>query len=208
MSRPSLALLSLLALSATASFAADATLSTAERTELVDLLASSRDRIETIVAATPEALWTVKPAPDRWSVAEVIEHLVLSESMIRGFGLSALALPANEGWEAVAAAASSADLVARVGDRTQKFQAPEPLQPTGTLTRDAALRQFAAERAVTLEFVRSTTAPLKAHTAEGPPGLMNVVQWLTLVGAHTNRHAAQAQEALDLATAAAAATQP
>lgn len=206
--RHRLALLTLLALTATASFAADATLSAAERSELVDLLASSRDRIETIVAATPEALWTVKPAPDRWSVAEVVEHLVLSEGMIRGFGLAALAQPANDGWEAVAAAISTADLAARIGDRSQKFQAPEPLQPTGTLTREAALRQFAAERAVTLELVRSTTAPLKAHTAEGPAGVMNVAQWLTLVGAHTNRHAAQAQEALDLATAAAAAPAP
>ena len=31
-----------------------------------------------------DAQWNFKPAPDRWSIAEVMEHIALAEDMIRG----------------------------------------------------------------------------------------------------------------------------
>src|SRR5215467_3567346 len=31
-----------------------------------------------------DAQWNFKPGPDRWSIAEVMEHLALAEDMLRG----------------------------------------------------------------------------------------------------------------------------
>lgn len=175
--------------------ASDGTLTAEERGEIVDLLVASRAHVEELVANTPADQWATKPGEGRWSVGEVVEHLILSEPVLRGLALGALETPANLEWETVAAT-TTAQLVANLADRSQKFQAPEMLQPTGELARDEALRRFSGERAVTLDFIRSTSAPLKVHTATGPPGTMNVAQWLALVGAHTQRHAAQIEEVL------------
>lgn len=202
MRRHALGLIALAALLAPSlALATEPTLSDAERAEIVALLADSRAHVEVLVARTPDAFWATKPAPERWSVAEVVEHLILSEPLLRGLATTALASEPDPGWEA-AAGLTTAELAERIKDRSQKFQAPEPLKPQGGMARDEALRRFSGERAVTLDLVRTTTAPVKMHTAEGPPGKMNVAQWLVLVGAHTERHAAQIEEVLSQLAAA------
>ena len=57
------------------------------------------------------------------------------------------------------------------------------------------LEKFGMLRARTLDYVRTTDAPLKGYTAEGPAGKMNAHQWIGLIGAHTLRHNAQIAEA-------------
>lgn len=185
-----------LCLVATAAQADDAAHLTAdERAELVALLADSRAHVEELVASTPADSWATKPADGGWSVAEVVEHLILAEPAIRGLASQALAAEPTAEWQETAAMTIAA-LSARVTDRSQQFQAPDPLQPQGGMARDEALRRFSGERAVTLDLVRTLTGPVKMHISTGPPGTMNVAHWLTLVGAHTERHAAQIEEVL------------
>jgi hypothetical protein len=71
------------------------------------------------------------------------------------------------------------------------------LQPTGEKDRTETLRWYAANRSGTIDFARSTQAPLKAHFAEGPPGKLSIDKWIALIGAHNQRHNAQIREVLD-----------
>lgn len=172
-----------------------ATLSANERAQLIDMLERSRGEFETLVAQATGDAWTATPDPDRWSVGEVAEHLAASEDLLFGVVMGAMTQPEDPEWEAVAASGVDG-LMSTIQDRTQRFEAPEPLEPTGEASREAILTRYAAGRIKTLDFVRTTLAPIKRHTADGRVGTMNVHQWLALMASHNLRHNQQMKEVL------------
>lgn len=173
------------------------TLSDAERAQLLALYERGQRELEELVAATPDELWAKKPAPERWSVAEVVEHLGAAESLLFGMMQQALAAPVDGNWALVEGGMSPESFLGMLQDRSKKFQAPEPLQPKGGMTRAEALAKFAGARAVSAEFVRRTTAEVKKHLVDGPAGKMTAHQLLVLLGGHNLRHNAQIREALE-----------
>lgn len=191
----------LIALSGTVSLATDNEsapdphLSADERARLVDMLEASRSATEALAAQAMGDRWAEKPAEDRWSVGEVIEHLALAEERLFGMVHAALGSEPAADWTTVAGQGIDG-LVTMVQDRSQKFQAPDELSPTGEAGRADVLARYAAARVKTLDFVRATQLPVKQHTATGPPGTMNVHQWLALVAAHNLRHNKQIEEVL------------
>jgi uncharacterized damage-inducible protein DinB len=83
-----------------------------------------------VVGATKglsQAQWKFKPAPDRWSIAEIVEHMVLAQELILG--------PVREQLAKAPAASDRDDkqvdaiVVNRIPDRTVKFQAPDFFSP-------------------------------------------------------------------------------
>lgn len=189
-----IAILSLLC--ALPTWANEGHLSDDERAHLIDLLESSRSELEAMVAQAGEDVWNHRTDPDRWSVGEVVEHLLLAEEGFYGMLTGAMAGEMDPEWAAVAANGVEG-VVNLVQDRTQKFQAPEGLTPSGKLSREEALTRYAAARIKMLDLVRSTQAAVKMYTIEGPPGTMNVQQWMALCGAHNLRHNQQIQDGLD-----------
>jgi quercetin dioxygenase-like cupin family protein len=172
-------------------------LSAADRAELLDLYERGQRELETIVAATPDDLWAKKPAPERWSVSEIVEHLAAAESLLFGFLQQAMATPESKDWALVEGGMSTDGFLGMLQDRSKRFQAPEPIQPKGGLSRADALAKFGGARAVTAEFVRRTDAAVGKHVADGPTGKMTAHQILVLIGGHTLRHNAQMREALE-----------
>ncbi len=176
-----------------------ASLTDAERGKLVEMLEQSQAETEALVAEATGEKWEAKPEEDRWSVAEVVEHLAIVEEELFGVASDALTGEVDPEWETTATQGIDG-LVTMVQDRTQKFQAPEGMQPQGGSTREALIARYEAARAKTLAFVKDTDAPVKKHTADGPPGKMNVHQWLALIGAHNLRHNKQIEDALGAAS--------
>jgi len=68
----------------TAATPAPTTLTTEERENALKNLQASRDAFLKSIAGLSEKQWRFKPAPDRWSVAEISEHIAVSESTIFG----------------------------------------------------------------------------------------------------------------------------
>lgn len=58
------------------------TLSGEERETALSSLQSTHDAFLKSISGLSEKQWRFKPAPDRWSVAEVAEHITISESTI------------------------------------------------------------------------------------------------------------------------------
>ncbi len=166
------------------------------RTFLLDLLERSRRETEELVAKTPDELWAKKPAPERWSVSEVVEHLALAEGLLFGLSQQALAQPVDPNWALVAGRVTAEQQLAFLGDRSKKFQAPEPAQPKGGLSRADALAKFGGTREVTSEFVRRTSDAVDKHVATLPIGQMTAHQILTMIGGHNLRHNQQIVETL------------
>src|SRR5208282_4922561 len=70
--------------SSAAAVPAPTTLSAEERAASLTSLQATHDAFLKSIAGLSEKQWRFKPAPDRWSVAEVAEHIAVSESTLLG----------------------------------------------------------------------------------------------------------------------------
>jgi uncharacterized damage-inducible protein DinB len=174
---------------------APTTLTSQEREAALKNFQETRDKFLKSIAGLSPQQWTFKSAPDRWSVAEVSEHIAVSESTLFGLVQKTMQSPA---------APEKRDLVKgkdemilqRVPDRSHKAQAPEFLRPTGRWATEAELtKAFEDSRAATMEYIRTTNDDLRDHFFDHPVfGTLDGYQWLLLISAHSARHTAQIEE--------------
>ena len=169
-------------------------LTKAERERLVNHLQKTRQFLLDEVAGLSEAQANFKPAEDRWSIAECAEHITLSEDFLRGAVGQAMQAPAAP--ERKEELKGKEDQVLQfVTDRSQKFQAPEPLRPTGRWdSLEAIIEVFKASRKKTLDYAHSTPEDLRSHIVDFPTGDMDAYQFLLFLSGHTERHTLQIQE--------------
>ncbi|HEY7443413.1 MAG TPA: DinB family protein [Vicinamibacterales bacterium] len=176
------------------SLLAAAPISQSDRDKLIaDLERSRKIFLDAIADVKTEAQWNYKPAPDRWSVAECAAHIVAAEEYFRQNvrdALKSLPLPAAQQSDA-----GDAFLAKMIRDRSQRFQAPTALEPTGKVKPKAqTITDFEATRAETLKYVRSTQDPLREHGSGTPPSISSAYQMLLMLSGHTERHTAQLLE--------------
>jgi uncharacterized damage-inducible protein DinB len=172
------------------------TLSDADRAMLMHTLELGLVETDALVAAAQGELFTKKPAEDRWSVAEIVEHIGATEEALLGAVQGALASPADPDAAQLMAASPIATFNAVIRDRSQRFQAPDNLRPTGGKSQGDVMAQYHAARQKTLELVRTTQAAVANHTLPMPMGKMTAHHLLTLIAAHNLRHNEQIAEAL------------
>jgi uncharacterized damage-inducible protein DinB len=172
------------------------TLTAQERESVLKDLQRTHDKFLQSIAGLSQKQWTFKPAPDRWSVAEVAEHIAVSESTLSGLVekqiMSSPAAPEKR--EQVKG--KDELILQRVPDRSHKAQAPEFLRPTGRWATEADLtKAFEDSRKATMDYVRTTNDDLRDHFFDHPVfGTMDGYQWLLLISAHSERHTAQIEE--------------
>ena len=148
--------------------------------------------LKSIENVTP-AQWTFKASPTSWSIAEVAEHIGISESTIFGMVTTQmLKAPAPKPGEGV----PDDKVIAGLIDRSSKFQAPEMLKPVNKwATKDALVKDFNAARDKTIDWTTTTTEDLRAHAAPHPAlGPLDLHQWVLLIAGHSARHTAQIEE--------------
>ena len=169
-------------------------LTQAERERAANYLQQTRDGVLAATRGLSEAQMKFKAAPDRWSVAETLEHIALAEDFllqnITDKIMKAPAGPADRDTAKI-----DAGILAMVPDRTQKRQAPGPLVPTGRWTPVESIDHFQKSRAKTLEFLQSTP-DLRGHASSDNPFQqpMDAYDWLLFIAAHSERHTKQILE--------------
>lgn len=174
--------------------AAHAQASKADRDAMLAHLQKSQKALDAATKGLSPAQWNFKPAPDRWSIAEVYEHITLAEDFLRDLIEQGVAAPAAPEKKAGDNAAKDAQVEKVVTDRSQKFQAPDPLKPTGRWSVDQMKKEFAARRAKTRDFATHPADDLRTHFFAGPAGELDAVQWVLFLSGHTERHTAQILE--------------
>ncbi len=169
-------------------------LTQADRDRAVKYLESTRQGVQDATAGLSEAQWNFKPAPDRWSVAEVTEHIAAAEDFLRGMVtdqvMKAPPRPAGEDVKAI-----DEMVLTAIPDRTHKAQAPEPLKPTNRFSSpEASLKHFAESREQTLDFLKKHD-DLRDHASDSPMGKkLDAYEWILFVAAHSERHTKQINE--------------
>jgi hypothetical protein len=152
--------------------------------------------LDSIAGLSPEQA-NFKPAPDRWSIAECAEHIALSETFIADRIKESLKGPQeSEIVRAEQARKKDQQIIAMVPDRSQRFPAPEPLQPKRKFSSlNQAADYFRQHRDTHISYVRTTTDDLRAHSSPHPAlGKLDAYQWYLLISAHTERHTHQILE--------------
>lgn len=166
-----------------------------ERASALQQFQATRDNFLKSIAGLSQKQWTFKSAPDRWSVAEVAEHITVSESTIFGLVQKMMQSPATpEKREQVKG--KDQLILERMPDRSHKAQAPEMLRPTGRWATQAELtKTFEDRRKATMDYIRTTNDDLRDHFFDHPAfGTLDGYQWLLLISAHSDRHTAQIEE--------------
>jgi len=175
-------------------FAADGSMTPAERAYLLEQLETSKKAMLASIQGLSAAQWTFKSAPEVWSVQECAEHIILAENYIFGGAQQILKTPAVDR-PALSNEEVDRKIVAGVQDRSHKAKAPEAIVPSGKFaTPEDAAREFTARRDKTIAYVTTTTDELRVHVRPGPAGPMDAYQFLLLLAAHSARHTAQIRE--------------
>lgn len=173
------------------------TLQQGERDRAMSHLHATRKLfLDSLAGVTPEQ-WAWKPAPDVWSIAEVAEHIAVSEQGLFQLVKKVVSDPAPD---AAAMAkvnkANDEKIIALVVDRSKKAQAPEFLQPKRRFANVAeVVAQFKKDRDATIEYMQTTQDALRAHATPHPLlQMLDAYQWVLLISAHTERHTLQLNE--------------
>lgn len=166
----------------------------AEKDKALQYLQATKAKLIEATKGLSEAQWNFKTSPDRWSVAQVMEHIAASEDFIRD-GLikdKVMSSPAGQPDRDVKRIDEAVLLM--IPDRTHKAQAPDPLQPRNRFgSPDGSLRHFLESRAMTEQFLE-TTPGLRNHVMDGPVGKMDAYEFVLFIAAHSERHTKQILE--------------
>ncbi len=164
-----------------------------ERDTALQYLGETRDGLLSSVKLLSDAQLKFKPAPDRWSIAEIVEHITLIENTVDDIVGKQLAQGAAAKPDRVAKE-TDAMLLAKVPDRTTKVKAPGFATPANRWSWPETQQHFLTARAETISLLRST-GNLRGHTVNHPVfGPLDGYQWILAAAGHCERHTKQIME--------------
>lgn len=163
-----------------------------ERQQLLDVLTSSEERFRRATDSLTADGWATRPIADKWSPAELAEHIALSEEVMPRLARKALAEPPAERDDTLVHELDR-EIIDSMKDDAWHGKAPEAIQPRRTFPDgQAAAKAFLERRARTMDYVRETDDPLRNHTFPHPAyGPIDGYQWLLMLAHHSDRHVRQ-----------------
>jgi len=170
-------------------------LTPAEREPLLESLKMTQEKLLHMSQHHSAEEWNWKPAPDRWSLGEVAEHILVAEQSVMELLQGPFAQSSTSLSEKANVPVSQIAGIMR--DRSTKFQAPAQVAPTGRFATPAAWREaFEAQRKATIAYVKGD-ADVHGHVFQNPAfGMLDGEQWLAFMAYHAERHVMQAEEVM------------
>lgn len=160
-----------------------------QREKILQRLDESLAVLEKSLAGLPEKNWHTQPAPERWSIGEIVHHLVLVEvqrlQMIKEMlaGRRESAPPRTE----------AIGDIASYRRKEQRIPTIEMMQPTPNLPAKTLLLGFRRGRTETRAFASSADWDKLQNIwlVTKSFGPLNGAEYLEFLAAHTERHADQ-----------------
>lgn len=157
-------------------------------------LNETRDDYAKQLTGLSDAQLNFRAGEGRWTIAEIAEHITVTEGALFGMITGQVLKAAPPKCEDVFRIGDTA-IVLAITNRSQKFQAPETIRPNGRWkTRDELLTNFDKARNTTIEFMKANKADLRNVFMQNPFGMMDGVQWFIFLAGHADRHLAQLKE--------------
>ena len=163
-----------------------------ERIEILQHLQQSRTDLLDIIADISEEDFMKKSSDDVWSIAEVLEHLVLiDESLYNSILYKSQNIP-----ETTPETTPNGKILHVVPNpKYGKVTAPKHITPQTIYTsKSEANTAFNKSRDTIEEFTKTTDLPLERIAfCHFSLGLLNGKNWLVFIAAHCQRHIYQIQ---------------
>ena len=166
-----------------------------ERRLVLDQLVMSEARLLELLQSLTSAQWNFRETPQRWSIAENIEHIIVLEAFITQKIEEVLEWPPEPDKKAFASA-KDGRVLDLANSRNSKLKAREAAIPTGRWPNPGELiGELRKTRSRTIAFASETQAELREHFFPHIAfGDLDCYQWLVVLGQHGLRHALQIQE--------------
>jgi len=178
--------------------------------EVLGYLDKTKTELRAAVEAVPSPARNIQPAPDRWSVAQVLDHLAIVHGRVAAGVGKWIAEAQGPGLGPETATSSVLNTIPaeRILDRTQKVQAPEAIVPRNEVDAETAWVELEqAHEKLRAAFLSGDGLALEQviqpHPVLGP---INVYQWVLFSGSHEARHTLQIHEIGAALKSAAAAS--
>ena len=155
-------------------------------------LVSTRENLVNATGKCSEEQFHYKPAADRWSIAEILEHITIIEYAVHAIIGRMPQAPADAGDRNHSEIEEF--IVANVPLRTGKIVAPEAICPKGQWPPEESLQRFVDGRTKMLQLLAEAPA-LRGHIVPHPIlGDWDGYQWILAAAGHSARHTAQIVE--------------
>lgn len=172
----------------------DTTLTKEERDVAVKYFKESKEIFLNDVKGLSEAQLNFKASPEKWSVAQCIEHIAIAESKLMEIVQTNLK-QSSDSVKKPGTKVADTDIWPFVTDRSKKRIAPEFLQPSDTFKNsDDAIKTFVSRRDKNIEYVETTNDDLRNHFMPHALGMLDDYQWMIVIAAHSRRHTLQIEE--------------
>ena len=169
--------------------------------EALEYLDNERADLRAAVELVPTSLREQSPVPDRWCVAQVLNHLSLIENRIAPLvgKLVAGARAAGLGPELETSPILNTKHAAKIADRSFRVTAPEETRPPSGVDAASAWAALEQSRQALRAAVMSGDGLALSEVKHPHPvlGEINLYQWILFVGSHEVRHTAQVLEIAD-----------
>lgn len=166
----------------------------AEQDRALTYLESTKVNLLATTKGLSAAQWNFKPAPGRWSIAQVMEHIAASEDFVRDGLIKEKVMVSVPGPPDRDVKKIDNAVVMMVPDRSHKAQAPDALVPNNRFgSPEGSLRHFTESRVVTEQYLK-TVPGLRDHVMDGPVGKMDGYEFILFIAAHSERHTKQIEE--------------
>lgn len=166
--------------------------------EVLNYLDAKRQELRAAIDSVPAHARSTQPDADRWSVAQVLDHLAMTDRRV-AIGISKWIMEARDaglGPETETTSVLGTIPAERITDRTRKFEAPQEIRPRTDVDAETAWTELEQARAkVRAAFLAGDGLALgqvvQSHPVLGP---INIYQWALFVGDHEARHTLQIHE--------------
>lgn len=168
--------------------------------EIYASLEAARNKVVETVSSLSDEQANFRPSTEKWSAAEIVEHLAKTEAnLVRVVGkLLGKAEAENALSDGTLNPPVSFAAMAEKA-RNERFQAPAFIAPEGSANIAESLKQLSQSRVALVE-MRPRIEAVDCSNVEYPHpffGKMNLYQWLGFIGVHELRHLAQIKNLLD-----------
>jgi hypothetical protein len=184
-----------------------------QRPDLIPELDALRERIllarevaSRLVDGLSDEQFNWRPAPDRWSICEILGHLIavgdrlgdaIDDALERAHRAGHLSRgPFRYGWFEKWFTRTATDVARRRKVKTSKLYEPRPGRPASEV-----LSEFRALQASMVERMEAANGIDLARVKVRSPALravrMSLGMWLEMVAGHQERHFRQAEKVLD-----------
>jgi uncharacterized small protein (DUF1192 family) len=167
--------------------------------EIYEANSKIRGKLIEIVLGLTDEQANALPEGEKWSVANLVEHIAIVENSITRISAKLLGEAQAKGATAGGEAKISEDFRQKLAwGKDQKFQAPERVHPSGKLTIAESLAKL-DENKYALENLRPLFESVECSDFKFPHpafGDISAHEWLALIGGHEMRHIRQIENVL------------